>query len=599
MTQLWKLLESDKKRRKLHTGSDCTYEAAISTCSNDLPYQYSTDVSLTADALDGVSENSCVSQAPKSLHPSMTPQGTEPLGSHTDWVQCGHCSQTRNPFPDPIPDSLTTSTPQTVVRRSTSRCKAPPAVVKLVLSAPKTPNTAEIDAQDDTDNSSPQQGRSSPLDPSTPATSLDSMRSGKNSVTSSSLAAGVGGHVMEVPSLGSILETPVIKPTIRTVEAAVNTKIYLETYYNCLLQSRVDVRTKRLMKLEQAMDVLRYPQEQRTVLRAKQYAEETSNLRHTRVAKAQQTVLRKNVVEALKGYEILRILGKGSFGVVRLVRARRDHSITTKLLDPFMEQGFHGSACPTATQNTRTSLPCHPAGSRVFAMKVIRKSNMLRNGQEAHIRAERDMLVAAEGSRWIIPLVESFEDYKNLYLVMEFMIGGDFLALLIKEDRLDEDVAKFYIAEMILCLEESHSLGWLHRDVKPDNFLISATGHLKISDFGLAFDGHWSHDQQYWYHQRYSLLEALGINVIGDDIDREDLESASPNAKMAEITSGPREYKARQRHKRPSLAEHHGDRLIDWRNSNSSRFMARSVVGTSQYMAPEVIRGDPYDGRCD
>ena len=102
------------------------------------------------------------------------------------------------------------------------------------------------------------------------------------------------------------------------------------------------------------------------------------------------------------------------------------------------------------------------------------------------------------------------------------MPGGDFLCLLIRENILPESVTRFYIAEMILCVEEAHRLGCIHRDVKPDNFLISSSGHLKISDFGLAFDGHWSHETSYYNYQRYSLLRHLGITIDGDDSDMED-----------------------------------------------------------------------------
>jgi protein-serine/threonine kinase len=78
----------------------------------------------------------------------------------------------------------------------------------------------------------------------------------------------------------------------------------------------------------------------------------------------------------------------------------------------------------------------------VYAMKVIRKSDMLRNSQEGHLRAERDFLVASENSKWVVPLIASFQDNNNLYLVMEYMVGGDFLGLLLREDVLDESVAK-------------------------------------------------------------------------------------------------------------------------------------------------------------
>jgi protein-serine/threonine kinase len=177
---------------------------------------------------------------------------------------------------------------------------------------------------------------------------------------------------------------------------------------------------------------------------------------------------------------------------------------------------------------------------------------------------------------------------------MEYMAGGDFLGLLIRENVLPEAVTKFYIAEMILCIEEAHALRWIHRDVKPDNFLISASGHLKISDFGLAFDGHWSHDQSYYNNHRYSLLNKLGITVEGDTIDKKEGRSVAAAMKMAHVIMG-----GKQRHEKKPDSGSDGEGLLNWRNRTGNRTLARSVVGTSQYMAPEVIKGDFYDARCD
>jgi protein-serine/threonine kinase len=148
---------------------------------------------------------------------------------------------------------------------------------------------------------------------------------------------------------------------------------------------------------------------------------------------------------------------------------------------------------------------------------------------------------------------------------------------------------------MILCIEEAHRMNWIHRDVKPDNFLITASGHLKISDFGLAFDGHWTHNQTYYNEQRYSLLRDLDLQVQGDAQDIEEEKDRQAARKTLDMTKGRMPAVA------PVAAKQDGSNgpIIDWLNRTQKRQFAKSVVGTSQYMAPEVIRGENYDGRCD
>ncbi|WDK13695.1 hypothetical protein CGRA01v4_04976 [Colletotrichum graminicola] len=264
------------------------------------------------------------------------------------------------------------------------------------------------------------------------------------------------------------------KQRVLTVEKAAAAKIYLETYYKEVLRDDLTPRELRMARFRH--DIHHLDQWEKEEYWKWYLKTETDHLRKQRVDKA---YTRGSDLENL---ETLQILGKGSFGVVKLVWDRSHR--------------------------------------HVYAMKVIRKSDMIRSCQEGHLRAERDFLAASENSQWIVSLIASFQDPTNLYLLMDYMPGGDFLGLLIRENILTESRTRFYIAEMILCVEEAHKLGCIHRDVKPDNFLIGADGHLKISDFGLAFDDHWSHDTSYYKWHRQWLLSLMGVRLDGDREDR-------------------------------------------------------------------------------
>jgi protein-serine/threonine kinase len=275
---------------------------------------------------------------------------------------------------------------------------------------------------------------------------------------------------------------------------------------------------------------------------------------------------------------VLRLLGKGSFGVVQLVKSK----------DCVAQGKFEQHS-----EDLKRSTGC------VYAMKVIRKSTMLKKSQEGHLRAERDFLVEASiSAKWVVPLIESFQDTSHLYLVMEYMVGGDFLGLLLRYEVLTEEMTRFYIAEMVLAVEEVHKMKWIHRDVKPDNFLIDHRGHLKISDFGLAFDGNWCHNQKYYMETRSGLLSHLGIEVKGDALDVEEAahRAAQPAASLPN-SSTPSWSLLANRYIDPLRPK--GIIVIESLDNSQRRKMARTIVGTSQYMAPEVILGLPYDGRCD
>ncbi|KPJ13807.1 Serine/threonine-protein kinase Genghis Khan [Papilio machaon] len=167
-------------------------------------------------------------------------------------------------------------------------------------------------------------------------------------------------------------------------------------------------------------------------------------------------------------FELVKVIGRGAFGEVCVVRAS------------FMQGTDGGGNMAAASGGTVSST----TGERVYAMKILNKWEMLKRAETACFQEERDVLVFGD-RRWITNLHYAFQDEHNLYLVMDYYCGGDLLTLLSKfEDRLPEDMARFYIAEMVLAIQSVHELRYVHRDIKPDNVLLDASGHIRLADFG-------------------------------------------------------------------------------------------------------------------
>ncbi|KAI9207970.1 kinase-like domain-containing protein [Polychytrium aggregatum] len=250
---------------------------------------------------------------------------------------------------------------------------------------------------------------------------------------------------------------------------------------------------------------------------------------------------------SVNDFDVVCQLGRGGFGVVKLVRER--------------------------------------ATNELYAMKIISKVEALKNGHECYIRAERDLLsMVADGSKWIVKLVYCFQDHDHLYFVLEFMEGGDLLSLLIKLDVFEEDFARFYAAEMVMAISEAHSLGIVHRDIKPDNFLLNRSGHMKLADFGLATDFHWSHNMDYYDTQReVTITQVLKAESATSATAPSPRSPASPPDSPTDDESF-------------DLPPH--EKMLRWRDKNRAK-MAYSMVGTFNYMAPEVILREGYDSRSD
>jgi protein-serine/threonine kinase len=156
---------------------------------------------------------------------------------------------------------------------------------------------------------------------------------------------------------------------------------------------------------------------------------------------------------------------------------------------------------------------------------------------------------------------------------MEFLPGGDLMTMLIKYDTFSEDVTRFYMAECVLAIEAVHSLGFIHRDIKPDNILIDKDGHIKLSDFGLSTGFHKNHDSS--YYQR--LLDQANGAVSPTSAAQAARNSVMVNAINLTMTNK--------------------DQIATWKANR--RKLAYSTVGTPDYIAPEIFLQQGYGNECD
>ncbi|CAH1760979.1 2427_t:CDS:2 [Entrophospora sp. SA101] len=257
-------------------------------------------------------------------------------------------------------------------------------------------------------------------------------------------------------------------------------------------------------------------------------SEERKNRQLVSLGRKESHFLRlKRTRLGIEDFITLKVIGKGAFGEVRLV------------------------------QKADTA--------KIYAMKTLRKAEMFKKDQLAHVRSERDVLAECD-SPWVVQLYYSFQDPSYLYLIMEFLPGGDLMTMLIQHDTFREDITRFYIAECVLAIEAIHKLDFIHRDIKPDNILIDKNGHIKLSDFGLSTGFHRTHDSA--YYQRL-------------------LENANNSAGHRPLNS---EHNI-------NLTLSNKDKIATWKKNR--RALAYSTVGTPDYIAPEIFLQQGYGKECD
>ena len=216
----------------------------------------------------------------------------------------------------------------------------------------------------------------------------------------------------------------------------------------------------------------------------------------------------------------------------------------------------------------------------IVAVKKMRKEDMLNKNQLMHVRTEKEIMTAS--NPWIVKLKYSFQDEFYLYLVMDFLPGGDLMNLLMKKEILTEDEARFYTAEMILAVDSVHKLNCIHRDLKPDNILIDKNGHIQLSDFGLAKIA----DKTFF---PLTVKDSPGpqkiINTPGDSIT-----NASANTNQNSTHVNPTKINQNLNLKNKNYIK---------KLPKKNRLIAYSTVGTPDYIAPEVFSQNGYGEEAD
>ncbi|XP_024389748.1 uncharacterized protein [Physcomitrium patens] len=318
-----------------------------------------------------------------------------------------------------------------------------------------------------------------------------------------------------VKTAGSDLDAGEELPSSITRQKVAAAKQYIENHYKSQMKN-LQERKLRRWSLE------------RKLADADVTEEEQNNLLKDLERKETEYMRLQRHKMGVEDFELLTIIGRGAFGEVRLCREK---SSTT-----------------------------------VYAMKKLKKSEMLRRGQVEHVKAERNLLAEVD-SNCIVKLYCSFQDEDYLYLIMEYLPGGDMMTLLMRKDTLTEDEARFYVGQCVLAIESIHKHNYIHRDIKPDNLLLDKNGHMKLSDFGLCKP------------LDCSNLPALQEYEQSQDVARDPLD--------------PRQHRSAS----PAPRRTQQEQLRHWQRNR--RMLAYSTVGTPDYIAPEVLLKKGYGMECD
>lgn len=250
---------------------------------------------------------------------------------------------------------------------------------------------------------------------------------------------------------------------------------------------------------------------------------------------------------SLDDFEVKHLLGKGAFGEVYLVK--------------------------------------HNASGKLMALKQMGKELIKAMEKEEHVKNEKRVLTQGR-SPFLVKMHYSFQTKECLYLAMEYCPGGDLREFLSAIGVLEEQEAALYFAEMIMAVHHLHNMKFIHRDLKPDNFLIDSHGHLKLADFGLSkataaplqtkIEDKTDIDKK---RSRYSLLPGQTLERLTESTLQRRFRKTT-TLRAGTLSSGDGVEESLTTRVLPKLAQ-----------PSYRKMLAKSVVGSPDYMSPEVTAG--------